>query len=216
MKADKSETLIVSNSFSSLSSETLVKQLNLNQQGSEKALKKLVITLLVCVVFMAIEFAGGYIARSLAIMTDAAHLLSDCVGFLISIFSIWLGRRPNSSLMTFGFHRSEILGAFVSVVIIYGLTIWLVVEAIHRISNPVPINGLIMLITSIFGLACNIVMATTLHDHHGHSHGHHHSDENLHTPEPRKIAFDVLPSQNEDDNSSSIRSNNINREADSR
>ena len=49
---------------------------------------------------------GGYLAGSLAIMTDAAHMLSDFAGFLISLFAIWLGSRPSSNSMSFGWHRA--------------------------------------------------------------------------------------------------------------
>lgn len=57
------------------------------------------------------ELIGGYIAGSLAIMTDAAHLFSDFVGFLISLLSIWVGKKPATRRMTFGYHRAEVLGA---------------------------------------------------------------------------------------------------------
>ena len=50
--------------------------------------------------------AGGYFANSLAIMTDAAHMLSDFAGFLISLFAIWVSRRPPSRGMSFGWHRA--------------------------------------------------------------------------------------------------------------
>ena len=49
---------------------------------------------------------GGYFSGSLAIMTDAAHMLSDFAGFLISLFAIWLGSRPSSNKMSFGWHRA--------------------------------------------------------------------------------------------------------------
>lgn len=220
MRADKPISVVANNSYSSLSSEALVKEVNQVVIASEKAIRKLTLTLAICIIFMIIECIGGYIAHSLAIMTDAAHLLSDCVGFIISIFSIWMGRKPHSALMTFGFHRSEVLGAFVSVVLIYGLTIWLVVEGIHRIYNPVAINGFIMLLTAGFGLACNIVMATTLHNHHGHSHGHHHEHEHEaehdhdseSTPSPNeKDRADTNKAfiNNDDEQIHSLRSNNF-------
>jgi solute carrier family 30 (zinc transporter), member 2 len=58
---------------------------------------KLKVVSVVCIIFMASEFAGGYFANSLAIMTDAAHLFSDVSGFFISIVSIYLGTIPSSS-----------------------------------------------------------------------------------------------------------------------
>ena len=76
------------------------------------------------------EFVGGILSGSLAIMTDAAHMLSDVAGFMISYFAIYLGSRPASSQMSFGYHRAEILGALASILLIWGLLIWLIVEGI--------------------------------------------------------------------------------------
>ena len=81
---------------------------------------------------MVVEIAGGVIANSLAIMSDAAHLLSDLAGFLISLFAIMLARRPATSGLSFGFHRVEILGALVSILLIWILTGVLFIEAIER------------------------------------------------------------------------------------
>ena len=82
--------------------------------------------------------------------------------------------------MSFGYHRAEILGALASILLIWGLIIYLFIEAIHRIFDPEGVDGTIMLITACVGLACNIISIFTLHScggghshhHHGHSHGH--------------------------------------------
>lgn len=58
------------------------------------------------------ELVGGYIAGSLAVMTDAAHLFSDFIGFIVSLISIWISRLPANKTMTFGYYRSEVMGAF--------------------------------------------------------------------------------------------------------
>ena len=111
---------------------------------------------------MLIEFVGGLLSGSLAILTDAAHLLSDFSGFMISLVSIWIGQKPATQVYTFGMHRAEVLGAVGSVLLIWVLTGWLLSEAIYRVMNPVEVNGWIMLVTSIIGLGCNIVMASVL------------------------------------------------------
>ena len=79
------------------------------------------------------EFVGGILANSLAILTDATHLLTDLAGFIISILSIWIGKKSASNTMSYGYHRAEVLGALASVVLIWGLTIGLVYEAVIRI-----------------------------------------------------------------------------------
>ena len=100
------------------------------------------------------EIAGGYLANSLAIMTDAAHLCSDMAGLFISLFAVWMGRKPATSTHTFGFQRAEIAGATASVFLIWALTGILVYEAINRIINPVhAVDGKIM-VCCVFARAC--------------------------------------------------------------
>ena len=127
------------------------------------ALRKMVVVSLICILFMMAEIIGGLLANSLAIITDAAHLFSDLSGFLISIFAIMIGQKPANKIFTFGYHRAEVLGALTSVITIWILTGFLIKEAIDRLAKPSPIDSKIMLITSIFGLLCNLVMMQVLH-----------------------------------------------------
>ena len=156
---------------------------------------KLLIVSVICFLFMAGEFAGGYISGSLAIMTDAAHMLSDVAGFMISYFAIYMGNRPASFSMSFGYHRAEILGAMASILLIWGLIIWLLIEAVERCVNPEEIDGEIMLITAVVGLLCNIVNIFTLHScGGGHSHHDHHHVDHDHVENPaRKLSHCHLP-----------------------
>lgn len=145
-----------------------------------KAMCKLLIVTCLSITFMVAEILGGYISGSIAIMTDAAHLLSDVAGFLISYFAIYMGSRPANHQMSFGYHRAEILGALASILFIWGLLIWLFVEAIHRIVHPEEIDGAIMLITACVGLICNFIAIFTLHSCGGHHHHHHHGHDHQH------------------------------------
>lgn len=113
-------------------------------------------------IFMTIELIGGYIAGSLAIMTDAAHLLSDLSGFFISMISLYIALRPANNKLTYGYHRSEIIGSMVSISIIWLLTAWLIIEAFIRLFNPEPINALLMLGIASLGLIFNLIMAKIL------------------------------------------------------
>ena len=58
---------------------------------------------------MVVEVIGGILANSLAIATDAAHLLTDLASFMVSLFSIWLASRPSTQRMSFGWHRAEVI-----------------------------------------------------------------------------------------------------------
>ncbi len=139
----------------------------------KKARNKLILASILCLFFMVLEIIGGFLANSLAIATDAAHLLTDFASFMISLFSLWVASRPATRRMSFGWHRAEVIGATVSVLLIWVVTGILVYVAIERIvSKNYEIDATIMLITSGVGVLVNIIMGCTLHQHgHGHSHG---------------------------------------------
>jgi len=140
---------------------------------NKKARRKLVITSVICLVFMIIEAIGGVWAGSLAIATDAAHLLTDFAAFMVSLFSIWFASRPATRSMSWGWHRAEVIGATVSVLMIWVVTGILVYTAVLRvISDDFEIDATIMLITSGVGVICNIIMGCTLHQDHGGHGGH--------------------------------------------
>ncbi|XP_041814992.1 zinc transporter 2 [Chelmon rostratus] len=150
------------------------------------AKKKLYIASAVCLVFMIGEVIGGYLAHSLAIMTDAAHLLTDFGSMMVSLFSLWISSRPPTKTMNFGWHRSEILGAFISVISIWIVTGALVYLAIERIvRNDYEIDGHVMLVTSGCAVIVNIIMAYILHHSttfHAHGSGYHQIDEDGRSP----------------------------------
>uniref|UniRef100_A0A8V5GMN7 Solute carrier family 30 member 2 n=1 Tax=Melopsittacus undulatus TaxID=13146 RepID=A0A8V5GMN7_MELUD len=127
----------------------------------------------ICLLFMVGEAVGGYLAHSLAILTDAAHLLTDFASFMISLFALWVSPRPPTKTMNFGWHRAEILGALLSVLSIWVVTGILVYLAAQRLlSDDYDMEGGVMLITSACAVAVNIVMGVALHQTgHQHSHG---------------------------------------------
>ncbi|CAI0394210.1 unnamed protein product [Linum tenue] len=148
-------------------------------------MRKLLMAVGFCVVFMAVEVAGGIKANSLAILTDAAHLLTDVAAFAISLFSLWAASWEATPRQSYGFFRIEILGALVSMQIIWLLTGIIVYEAIVRlVYNTGEVDGFLMFLVAAFGLVVNIIMAFLLgHDHghdHDHEHDHHHEHEHSH------------------------------------
>lgn len=154
------------------------------------ARKKLIFASVLCLVFMILEIVGGLLANSLAVATDAAHLLTDFASFMISLFSIWLAHRPPTKRMSFGWYRAEVIGAVTSVLLIWVVTGVLVYMAVQRIVlQEYEINATIMLITAGIGILVNIIMGVALQVGgvpHGHSHGTHHAgdDEDAHLKDP--------------------------------
>ncbi|XP_055902925.1 proton-coupled zinc antiporter SLC30A2 isoform X2 [Eupeodes corollae] len=135
-----------------------------------KARKKLIIASILCVFFMVAEIIGGYLSNSLAIATDAAHLLTDFASFMISLFAIWIAGRPSTQRMSFGWYRAEVIGALASVVMIWFITAILVWLAIQRvIHGEFEVDAEIMLITSALAIIVNLIMGFQLQ--HSHSHG---------------------------------------------
>ncbi|CAG4958360.1 unnamed protein product [Parnassius apollo] len=144
-----------------------------NEDIDKRARRKLIIASVLCVIFMIGEIVGGYLSNSLAIATDAAHLLTDFASFMISLFSLWVASRPATRRMPFGWYRAEVIGALTSVLLIWVVTGVLVYMAVQRVINKeFEIDATVMLITSAIGVAVNLVMGLTLHQH-GHSHGGH-------------------------------------------
>jgi zinc transporter 2 len=143
-------------------------------QGSEdvniKALRnhsarfKLISVTALCLIFMIAEIVGGVLAGSLAIQTDAAHMATDLAGFLLSLFAIHMSNKDSTRRMTFGFYRTEIIGALASTLLIWVLTGILVYLAILRIINDdYKIEPKFMIITASCGVFFNVLMAIVLH-----------------------------------------------------
>ncbi|XP_019871085.1 zinc transporter 2 isoform X2 [Aethina tumida] len=159
----------------------------LTLRDDRKAWKKLVAATCLCFIFMVAEIVGGYLAGSLAVMTDAAHLFSDFVGFNISLLAIWIGKKSATKLMTFGYHRAEVLGALISVITVWLLAVLFAGLAVRRlVIKEYDIDADTMIIVASIGLAINIGMGAVLHGVcHTHSHGmstpshSHTSNENI-------------------------------------
>lgn len=137
----------------------------------KKARFRLLLASFLCLIFMIGECVGGVLAHSLAVVSDAAHLLTDFASFMISLMALYLASRPATKRLSFGWHRAEILGALVSILMLWVITGVLAYSAVLRIeSGDYEINATIMLITSATGVFFNVVLGCTLHQH-GHSHG---------------------------------------------
>ena len=141
---------------------SLPNEADLTVKARNRNLRRLYFSVGIATCFMIGELIGGLISGSLAILTDAAHILSDILGFCISIVSLHITRRPVSTSMSYGFYRAEVLGALASIVLIWGLMVWLVSESIIRLVEPTPVDGLIMIIIGAGGLAANIFMGVCL------------------------------------------------------
>ena len=119
-------------------------------------------------VFFA-EVIGGLITGSVALLADAMHMLSDAAGLIIAVVAILIGRRSATAQATFGYRRVEVLAALVNAVTVLGISAWIVVEALQRLSEPVEIMAGPMMVVAVIGLLANIISAWILNRQREHS-----------------------------------------------
>lgn len=129
------------------------------QQRSRRALAA---ALGITTFFMVVEIAGGVITNSLALLSDAGHMLSDASALGLGLFAIWLAGRPHTPGRTFGYHRAEILAALVNGVTLGAISVYIFREAARRFSDPPEIQGAPVLVVAVVGLAANIVAGAIL------------------------------------------------------
>ena len=154
----------------------------------------------IAVIFIAVEVVGGTLAHSVAIISDAIHLVSDLVAFIFSFVFLYLSKKRMDKKASFGYHRMELLGALVNLVIVWALVLIVLIEATLRIVNKEFVREpKIMAMTAGFGVVVNIVLFKVLHggathSHglmhdscaghgHGHDHSHSHGDHHHHSHE---------------------------------
>jgi len=113
--------------------------------------------------FMTVEVVGALISGSLALLADAAHMLTDAASLVLAWVGFRLSERPADESRSYGFHRVKVLAAFVNGLALLVLAAWIVREAILRLSDPSPVLGGVMLAVALGGLLVNLVAFAVLH-----------------------------------------------------
>jgi len=124
--------------------------------------RKLVIALALIVGFMAVEVTAGVIAHSLALLSDAGHMLTDAAAIGLSLVAVNLAQRPAQGIMTYGLKRVEILSAQVNGITLLVLAAWIVYEAIRRLVNPPQVEAGLILAIALVGILVNVLASWTL------------------------------------------------------
>jgi cobalt-zinc-cadmium efflux system protein len=119
--------------------------------------RPLKITLILVLVIMAVEIAGGLMSHSLALLSDAGHMLTDALALLISLFAIRLARRPATATRTYGFHRAEIMAALANGSILILVSAFIFYESYQRFHTLPQVKSPLMLAVAVIGLVANIV-----------------------------------------------------------
>jgi cobalt-zinc-cadmium efflux system protein len=134
-----------------------------HSHAHEVSKRRLTLVLSITAIFMIVELAGGLIANSLALVADAAHMLTDVGALGLSLFVLWFSRRPARPEKTYGYLRLEILAALINGVTLVVIAIAIFWQAYQRLRAPEPVEGGLMLGVAIAGLLVNIVAARLLH-----------------------------------------------------
>src|SRR5260221_14206180 len=90
---------------------------------------------------MVAEAVGGWRAHSLALLADAGHMLSDVAALALSLFAAWIAQRPATPARSYGYHRTEILAALANASTLIAISVWICVEAYHRLGAPPVVAG---------------------------------------------------------------------------
>lgn len=124
--------------------------------------RALKLSLLANGLFLGVEVAGGLIFGSLALLADAAHMLSDVGGLAIALVAHRLLSRPSSARHTYGLQRAEVLGAQINGILLLAAAGWIFYEAAHRVGDPVEVAGGGLVAVAVIGLLINIGSAVIL------------------------------------------------------
>ena len=135
--------------------------------------RRLLIVLGVTSAYLLTELVGGYLTGSLALLSDAVHMLTDIAALCLGMLTLWISTRPASSAKTYGYLRAEILGALLNGLFLWVLVVFIWIEAFERLRNPHPVSGLAVMAIAIVGICVNSFSAsmTSTESHGGHKHG---------------------------------------------
>lgn len=131
--------------------------------STQDARKRVAAAAILTALFMVAEVVGGVISGSLALIADAAHMMTDAGSLLLAWLGYKLGERPADPRRSYGFVRMKILAAFTNGILLIVLACWIVWEAIGRLLQPVDVLGEMLMVVAIGGLLVNIAAFLILH-----------------------------------------------------
>jgi cobalt-zinc-cadmium efflux system protein len=124
--------------------------------------RRLTLALVLILGLMAVEVVAGILASSLALLSDAAHMLTDAGAIALALFAAGLARRPARGGFTFGFRRAEILSAQLNGATLVALALVIVLEGVRRIVDPPDVEGGVVLAVALAGIAVNLAATLVL------------------------------------------------------
>lgn len=135
-----------------------------HSHGENAPERKLWIALGLTGTFLIVEAVAGFLTHSLALLSDATHMLTDVAALAIALAAIRIGRRAADHKRSFGYYRFEILAAAFNAVVLFLVAFYILFEAIQRFRNPAEIASSAMLVVAVIGLAVNLIAMRVLRD----------------------------------------------------
>lgn len=126
-------------------------------------MRRVVIALLLTGSFMVVEVIGGILSGSLALLADAGHMLTDTMALALAAVAFQVCKRPADAKLTYGYHRFQILAAFVNGLSLLFIVGWILIEAVDRFFAPTEVLGKTMLVVAAAGLVVNLIAFAVLH-----------------------------------------------------
>ncbi len=127
---------------------------------------RLLLALILTSVIALAEAVGGYLTNSLALMSDAGHMLTDVSALALSLLALWFAGKPANLKKTYGYYRMEILSALLNGMLLLGITVVILWEAWHRFREPAQVDLGPMAVVALIGLVANLVALAFLHERH--------------------------------------------------
>ena len=120
------------------------------------------LSLVATLAYVVLTFVAGLRAHSLALISEAGHNVSDALALLLSFVAVYFQSRPATDAKTFGYQRAGVLAAFVNATTLLVLSVWIAIEAVHRLAMPQPVQPRLMMYVAAAGVVMNGVIALLL------------------------------------------------------
>ena len=130
--------------------------------GAKRTTSVLRFSLAATLAYVAVTFVAGLRAHSLALLSESGHNASDFLALLLSFAAVYFQSRPADDSRTFGYQRAGVLAAFINAATLIVISLWIAVEAVHRLSSPVAVQPQLMMIVAAAGVVMNGVIAALL------------------------------------------------------
>lgn len=136
--------------------------MHVHASATGKTQRVLRFSLAATLAYVALTFVAGVRAHSLALISEAGHNVSDFLALLLSFVAVYFQTRPATDSKTFGYQRAGVLAAFLNAITLIVLSVWIAIEAVHRLNTPVHVQPKLMMIVAAAGVLMNGIIAALL------------------------------------------------------